>query len=272
MAGLMDSLSVLVLTRDEEPNIARTLARLAWAPRVLVLDSGSTDATLALARQFPNVRVLERPFDTFAGQCNFGLAQLDSEWALSLDADYLLTEELATELRALTPGADEAGFTTGFRYCVNGRPLRGTLYPPRTVLFRRARARYVDDGHAHRVVVDGGVRPLRGLIWHDDRKPLSHWVRAQDHYAKQEAEKLMAHRDEGLSFNDRVRKTIVLGPPAAFLYTLLVKGVCLDGWAGWHYAFQRALAETLLSLRLIETKWAARVAQVPNSISPPGGE
>ena len=148
----------------------------------------------------------------------------------------------------------------------------GGSVTPGTVLFRRARARYVDDGHAHRVVVDGGVRPLRGLIWHDDRKPLSHWVRAQDRYAKQEAEKLMAHRDEGLSFNDRVRKTIVLGPPAAFLYTLLVKGVCLDGWAGWHYAFQRALAETLLSLRLIETKWAARVAQVPNSISPPGGE
>jgi glycosyltransferase involved in cell wall biosynthesis len=254
MAGLVEPLSVLVLTSNEEPNIARTLARLAWAPRVLVLDSGSTDGTLKLVRQFPNVSVLERPFDSFAGQCNFGLSQLDSEWVLSLDADYLLTDELAGELRALTPTADEAGFSAGFRYCVNGRPLRGTLYPPRTVLFRRARARYVDDGHAHRVVVEGGIRALRGLIWHDDRKPLSHWLRAQDRYARQEAEKLLVHRGSGLSFNDRVRKTIVLGPPAAFLYTLFLKGVCLDGWAGWYYAFQRALAETLLSLRLIEAR------------------
>jgi len=254
MAGLVESLSVLVLTSNEESNIARTLARLAWAPRVLVLDSGSTDGTLKLVRHFPNVSVLERPFDSFAGQCNFGLSQLDSEWVLSLDADYLLTEELAGELRALTPTADEAGFSAGFRYCVNGRPLRGTLYPPRTVLFRRARARYVDDGHAHRVVVEGGIRALRGLIWHDDRKALSHWLRAQDRYARQEAEKLLAHRGNGLSFNDRVRKTIVLGPAAAFLYTLFLKGVCLDGWAGWYYAFQRALAETLLSIRLIEAR------------------
>lgn len=262
MAGLVESLSVLVLTGNEEPNIARTLARLAWVPRVLVLDSGSTDATGARARDFPNVRVLERPFDSFARQCNFGLSQLDTEWVLSLDADYLLTDELVTELRALAPGVDEAGFSAGFRYCVNGRPLRGTLYPPRTVLFRRARARYVDDGHAHRVVVDGAVRPLFGLIWHDDRKPLSHWVRAQDRYAKQEAEKLLAHRGDGLSFNDRVRQTIVLGPPAAFFYTLFLKGVCLDGWAGWHYAFQRALAETLLSLRLIESKWTMAESKV----------
>ncbi|MFM8471271.1 MAG: glycosyltransferase family 2 protein [Limisphaerales bacterium] len=265
MAGLVESLSALVLTSNEEPNLARTLARLAWVPRVLVLDSGSTDTTVALARQFPNVRVVERPFDTFAGQCNFGLSQLDSEWVLSLDADYLLTEELVGELRALAPASEEAGFSAGFRYCVNGRPLRGTLYPPRTVLFRRARARYVDDGHAHRVVVDGGVRSLRGRIWHDDRKPLSHWLRAQDHYAQQEVEKLLAQGGEGLSFNDRVRKTIVLGPPAAFLYTLFLKGVCLDGWAGWHYAFQRALAEALLSLRLIEARWASQASKVQGS-------
>ena len=255
MAGLMDSLSALVLTGSEESNIARMLAQLTWVPRVLVLDSGSTDATLKLARQFPNVRVLERPFDSFAGQCNFGLSQLDSEWVLSLDADYLLTEELVGELRSLAPVADESGFSTSFRYCVNGRPLRGTLYPPRPVLFRRRGARYVDDGHAHRVEVKGAIRSLRGVILHDDRKPLSHWIWSQDRYAKLEAEKLSRTPSAELGLNDRIRKTILLGPPVVFLYTLFVRGVILDGWAGWHYALQRALAETLLSLRLIEAKW-----------------
>ena len=57
-----------------------------------------------------------------------------------------------------------------------------------------------------------------------------------------------------MSLNDRIRKTIVLGPPAVLLYTLFARGVILDGWAGWYYAFQRALAEALLSLRLIEAK------------------
>ena len=66
------------------------MPRLRWAQRVLVIDSGSTDDTLALIAQFPNVQVLHRPFDSFAEQCNFGLQHISSEWVLSMDADYVL--------------------------------------------------------------------------------------------------------------------------------------------------------------------------------------
>ena len=256
------TITPLILTFNEEPNLGRTLAHITWAREILVLDSGSTDQTLAVARSFPNVRVMHRPFDSFARQCNFGLAQIESEWVLSLDADYLLTPELNAELLALDPSPAVGGFSAAFRYCVNGRPLRGTLYPPRTVLFRRSRARYVDDGHAHRAEVDGDVRSLRGLIFHDDRKPLSHWLWSQDRYAKLEAEKLSRASHAELGLNDRIRKTILFGPPVVFLYTLFVRGVILDGWAGWHYALQRALAETLLSLRLIEAKWMTAESKV----------
>ncbi len=251
----LTEITPLILTYNEEPNLARTLAQLTWASKILVLDSGSTDQTLALARSFPNVRVVQRSFDSFAQQCNFGLTQLDSEWVLSLDADYLLTSELIAELRALEPSPSVAGYAAAFHYCVNGRPLRSTLYPPRTVLYRRRLARYADDGHAHHVQVSGPVFALQGRILHDDRKPLSHWVWSQDRYAKLEAEKLSRTPSAELGLNDRIRKTILLGPPVVFLYTLFVRGVILDGWAGWHYALQRALAETLLSLRLIEAKW-----------------
>jgi len=89
---------------------------------------------------------------------------------------------------------------------------------------------------------------------HDDRKPLSRWLTSQDRYAKLEADKLTRTPASALGLNDRIRKTIILGPPVVLLYTLFVRGVILDGWAGWYYAFQRALAETLLSLRLIEAK------------------
>ena len=252
----------LILTYNEEPNLGRTLAQLTWAREILVLDSGSTDQTLVLARSFPNVRVLHRPFDSFAQQCNFGLAQIETEWVLSLDADYLLTPELHAELLMLDPSPAVGGFSATFCYCVNGRPLRGTLYPPRTVLYRRRLARYADDGHAHHVQVSAPVTPLRGRLLHDDRKPLSHWIWSQDRYAKLEAEKLSRTPGAELGLNDRIRKTILLGPPVVFLYTLFVRGVILDGWAGWHYALQRALAETLLSLRLIEAKWMTAESKV----------
>src|SRR4051812_18013587 len=75
----------MILTFNEEENIARTICKLTWAREVLVVDSFSTDSTLAIARQFPNVQVRQRAFDSFAEQCNWGLAQIDSNWVLSLD-------------------------------------------------------------------------------------------------------------------------------------------------------------------------------------------
>ena len=92
------SITPLILTWNEAPNIGRCLERLAWASRVLIVDSGSTDETRAIAERFDNVRILDRPFDTFAGQCNFGLSQIESEWVLSLDADYILTSEFTESL------------------------------------------------------------------------------------------------------------------------------------------------------------------------------
>jgi len=250
----LTAITPLILTYNEEPNLARCLARLGWAQEIVVVDSLSTDGTRHIASGFPGIRLLERPFDTFADQCNYGLNRVQSEWVLSLDADYILAPEFVEELRELRPADDVAGFSASFRYCIDGRPLRATLYPPRTVLYRRALARYENDGHAHRVLVRGQVKPLRAAILHDDRKPLSRWLSSQDRYAKLEAEKLAAVPPADLSLNDRIRKTIVLGPPAVLLYTLFARGVILDGWAGWYYAFQRALAEALLSLRLIEAK------------------
>ena len=154
----MEAITPLIITFDEAPNIARTLDKLAWARRIVVVDSGSTDGTLEILARYPQVALFKRTFDNFADQCNFGLAQVQTEWALSLDADYELSDRLVEELSNLGEEEGVAGYRVSFVYRIHGRPLRGTLYPPRVVLYRVKNAQYVNEGHGHRVLVSGGVR------------------------------------------------------------------------------------------------------------------
>jgi len=85
---MIDAITPLVITLDEAPNIARTLDKLTWARRIVVVDSGSVDGTIEILKRYPQVDRFDRTFDSFAEQCNFGLAQVQTEWVLSLDADY----------------------------------------------------------------------------------------------------------------------------------------------------------------------------------------
>lgn len=240
------SITPLILTYNEEANIDRTLSRLTWAERVVVVDSYSTDATIDLATSYDNVDLVQRGFDHFADQCNFGLEQIDTEWVLSLDADYVCSGALIDEIRALPATPSVNGFAAEFVYCVFGEPLRGTLYPPRTVLYRRENAEYHRDGHGHRVQVDGEIGSLDAPIYHDDRKSLARWFDNQRQYARLEAQKLRSA--DNLELPDRLRKTDVWGPLLVPLYCLLWKGLILDGWPGWYYTLQRTYAELVIAL------------------------
>jgi glycosyltransferase involved in cell wall biosynthesis len=248
----LDRITPLILTYNEAPNISRTLDALSWAKRIVVIDSYSTDTTLDILTNYPNVTVYKRSFESFAKQCNFGLTCISTEWTLSLDADYQVSDAFVAEVQALTEPIASDGFKVSLRYCIFGYPLRGTLLPPRTVLYRTAKAHYIEDGHAHRVRIDGAVASLRGPIDHDDRKPLSHWLWAQNRYMALEVQKLSTTPNHELSLADNIRKTKILAPFVVFFYCLILKGGILDGWHGWYYALQRVLVEMLLAIHLLE--------------------
>jgi len=198
--------------------------------------------------------VIHRPFDSFAEQCNFGLTHIRTDWVLSLDADYELSDPFISELAGLQPAAEDTGYKAAFIYRIYGHPLRGTLYPPRAVLYRVAGARYENEGHGHRIRLQGRVTDLKGPIYHDDRKPLSRWLGSQFKYAAREAAHLLETPRERLGRVDKIR---LMGWPAPILvlgYVLFVKGAVLDGKAGWFYAFQRLLAEVLLALELLDRR------------------
>jgi glycosyltransferase involved in cell wall biosynthesis len=251
---LLDQITPLIITYDEAPNICRTVDKLLWASRIVVIDSGSTDGTVEILRGYPQVEVIQHPFINAASQCNFGLRQVGSPWVLSLDADYQLSDELINELASLTPPDSVAGYRARFVYRIYGRPLSGSLYPPRTVLYRKDKASYRQEGHTQRVVLDGQILRLNGVIYHDDRKPLARWMTSQQRYSRDEAECLLDAPPGALSRTDRIRLMGWPAPIGVLFYTLFAKGCLFDGWRGWYYTLQRTVAEMLIALELISRR------------------
>ncbi|MBD2338942.1 glycosyltransferase family 2 protein [Calothrix sp. FACHB-156] len=251
---MLEKITPLILTYNEAANINNTLQHLTWAKKIIVIDSYSLDETLEILESYSQIQVYQRKFDSFALQCNYGLEKVTSEWVLSLDADYVLTDELINEIKELPAQTDVDSYSIKFKYCIFGKPLRGTLLPPRKVLYKREKAIYIDDGHAHRVSVEGNSRLLSGYIYHDDRKPLSRWLWAQDRYMVIEAKKLLETPSSELCLSDRIRKQKILAPIIILVYCLIIKGGILDGWRGFYYAFQRVLAEILLAIHIIESE------------------
>ncbi len=251
---MLDKITPLILTYNEEDNIARTLEKLSWARDIVVLDSFSDDRTLEIVSNYPQVRVVQRRFDSFAGQCNFGLLEtgISADWILSLDADSVLTDELIEELGRLKPPSDIGGYRASFVYCVHGTRLKSGVYTPTTILFRRSTSHYHDDGHAHRVVVNGRVEEFRSVVLHDDRKPLMRWIQTQMKYGKQEAQMLIAADPAKLSLSAKIRRLRIDAPLAMLFYCLVWRHGVLDGKAGFHYAFQRVIAELSVSLFLLD--------------------
>ncbi len=253
---MLDQITPLILTYNEAPNIARTLDSLGWANEIVVVDSFSTDNTAQLAAAYKNVRVVQRVFDCHCNQWNFGLNEIGitSEWVLALDADYIVTTDLITEIQNLTASEQTVGYRARFIYCISGKRLHSGIYPPVTVLYRKAAAEYIQDGHTQRVSVDGQIEELQSPILHDDRKPLRRWFESQKRYTRLEAQKLRAAHPNELSSLDRLRRWPLIVPPLALFYCLVVRAGIFDGWAGFYYAFQRTVAELMLSVYLIENR------------------
>lgn len=197
--------SVIILTYNEEANLPACLESVKGLARdVFVVDSGSSDRTLEIAR-LAGARVAQHEFETQAQQLNWALEhlQLQPGWVLRLDADERLTPELAQELRTVLPtlGEDITGLYVKRRVYFMGRWIRhGGYYPTWLLrLWRRGKAvseeQYLNE---HMILLEGTVDRLENDIIDWNQKGLSFWVDKHNHFATRYARELVAARDGSL--------------------------------------------------------------------------
>jgi len=261
-------ITAVVLTQDEAPNLARTLASLAWAPRVLVVDSGSTDGTLEIARGFPNVRVVAHPFETHGRQWAFAVAhpEIETRFVLALDADMSVDARFVTELRERFLPGEYAGGTVSFAFAVDGRRLLGSFYPRQLRVFERTRVRVGDRGHTHEFEIDGPVYRFRTRVTNDDRKPIERYLVSQIAYSRKECARI--RRGDRLRFRDRLRRWGLMAP-LLFVASWVRAGGPFKGRAALRYAHERAMYEAMLTLRLLREDEEATAS---DSLADPPGE
>ena len=247
----MTALTVIILAKDEARHITRAIASVQEiATEVVVVDSGSTDDTVTLAKA-AGARVLHNPWTNYATQFNWALDQIKSNsgWVLRLDADEIVTTELRAEIQSGLP--DVAGITIGRSMCFMGQPIRhGGLFPIRVLrLFRngmgRCETRWMDE----HIIVDGPLAAFSGQIIDDNRNSLDWWTTKHNGYASREVVDILNKEfgflpQDKLAANatgkqaaikrwvkDKLYARLPLGARAGvyFLYRYVLRGGFLDG-------------------------------------------
>lgn len=178
-------LSVVIITLDEESALPRCLDSVSFADEVLVVDSGSRDATLEVARS-RGARVLTRPMTGFGEQKQFAVDQASGDWILSLDADEWLSPQLQQSIRKLLADPRQAhdGYRIFRRNIYLGRPMRFCgWYQPLLRLFRNGRGRFDDKLVHEEIQVEGTIGLLDGDLMHVPYRDLSHHLSKMQRYA-----------------------------------------------------------------------------------------
>jgi glycosyltransferase involved in cell wall biosynthesis len=222
-------LSLCVITRDAGGQLEDCLASASFAGEIVVVDSGSTDDTVEIARRC-GARVIVQPWLGFGPQKNFAVAQAIHDWVLCLDADERVTPELAAAIRSeLARPPRASAFAVSRRNRFLGRWLKhGEGYPDWIVrLFDRRRARWTDDPVHENVATDGAVARLRGDLLHASAESLDAYIAKQNRYTTLQAAAMHARGERAGALR------LLFSPLARFVRFYVVRLGFLDGAAGF---------------------------------------
>jgi len=227
-------LTVTVITLNEEANIVACLESVRFADEIVVVDSGSTDRTLELARNFTE-RIFTTAWRGFAGTKNYALAQASGEWVFSLDADERVPTGLEQEIRRVVQADGPlAGYRAPRKNYVGGRWIRHLgWYPDYTLrLFRRGQGRFRERQVHEEVEVAGPVGLLLTPLDHYSYNNLQEYAGRQDRYARLAAQEMVQQGRSPLPGE------LFWRPGLTFLKLFFLKRGFLEGALGWQLSLQ----------------------------------
>lgn len=217
------------MTRNEEQNLPRCLEAVRWADEILILDSGSTDGTLEIAKKF-GAKVHQLPWEGFGKQKQKGVELSSGEWVLSIDADEVVTPELKAEIAArLATDNGTAGYYLKRRaYFLDRFVQHGGWYPDWVLrLFKKGKGRFTPAAVHESVILDGPSARLGADLLHYTDPDFSHYLAKLNRYTDLSALELFEKGERGSFFK------ILANPAVKFFSQYFLKAGFLDGRAGF---------------------------------------
>ena len=223
----MSKLSAVIITRDAATPLPKCLAALDFCDEILVVDSGSTDGTISIARQY-GARVVETTWRGFGPQKQFAVEQAENDWVLCIDADESVSGMLRDAMVAVLQAPTFAAYRFARCNRFMGRYLRyGEGYPDWSLrLFDRRHARWSDDAVHEKVLADGPVGTLGGDLYHDSAESLENYLEKQNRYSTLAAEAALAANKRGSAAK------LLLSPLSRFVKFYFLRAGFLDGVPG----------------------------------------
>jgi glycosyltransferase involved in cell wall biosynthesis len=283
----INRVSCLILTKDEEINLEACLESLSFCDDIVVYDSYSTDATLAIANAHPCVRLIQRKFDNWSSHQNWGVENIEFKhpWVLYIDADERVSPDLAAEIqRVAHSDSPNSAFRMRRKDMFMGRWIRrASLYPTWLVrLFRPEKIRY--ERLINPVaVVSGDIGNLNGhLIHYPFSKGIRQWMDRHNSYSSFESIEVLNVLDgkrkpvAGIFSKDPNRRRaalkdvfyrLPLRPHIKYAYYMLIRLAFLDGQAGWVYARLQYLYEYMIAVKVKEELFNRRTKNTSSTQS-----
>ena len=242
-------ISATIITFNEQDNLPRALNSLGCCDEIVIVDSGSTDQTVELARGL-GARVIERDWPGYARQKNFAAEQASHDWILALDADERLSDPLQRELQGIKQqGARYDAYSCPRLAQYRGKWIRHSgWYPDHKVrLYDRRKARWVGDYVHESVRVEGSLGVLEGDLLHYTCPTFSRHIESVNRYTTLAAQE-MAAQGRGVSL-----ARLLAAPPWAFVRSYVVQRGFLDGPNGFLIA---SMAAFYVFAKYAKAKWA----------------
>lgn len=235
-----ETISAVIITRNEADKIARCLESVKWVDEIVVVDDQSSDETVEICKRYTPEVIIHRLEGNFDNQRNLGTEKAKGDWVLQMDADEVVSEELRTRIKKiLENNSDCSGFKFKRKNYFLGKPLLyGGWHHDFLRLFRKKAGKYIGSGVHELIEVKGKIGQINADMEHYLCQNLSQFTERQNYYTSLGAERLL--RERGLVSNKEVRYHLLIKPLKLFWKTYVKKQGFRDGVHGLTYCIFNA--------------------------------